>query len=149
MSQPGDDAMFVRPPFTKSGPVYPWHDWDRISRATETWPVFGPLVQEIRARGMDRSLHGMLSISGLVLSMGGDAGWGDAHLLISRSVKADGQLVFEYVHSHRDPRQDWRATYPPEQVLAAFYRFVTRAGWFPEGHPMLAGLEDGIAHVQA
>lgn len=144
MNQPINDALFRYLRHMKRGPQYPSHDWERIQAGAdeEWWPAFKDLVHEIRARGMDRSLYGVLSIGGLKLSIGGDAGPDDSYLVISRSIDVAGHYTFTYRNSHPDPRQDWEATYPPEQVIPAFYRFVTRAGWFPEGHPMLAGLEN-------
>lgn len=150
MNQPIDDVLFRRLRHIKRGPQYPPHDWDSIELGAdaEWWPAFKDLVGEIRARGMDRSLYGMLSISGLKLCIGAYVGAEDSHLLISRSAEIPGHYTFTYVNSHPDPRKDWNATYPPEQVIPAFYRFVTRAGWFPEGHPMLAGMETGVPYGQ-
>lgn len=151
MSWPIDDALFRALRHRKRSAEWPSHDWDEIEAgaAEEWWPAFEGLVREIRSRGMDRSLHGVLSIGGLKLSIGGEAGIDDSYLVISRSIEISGHYTFTYRNSHPDPRKDWTATYPPEQVIPAFYRFVTRAGWFPEGHPMLVGMETGVPYGQS
>jgi hypothetical protein len=149
MSKPTGHTVWIQRNLAKCEQPSPV-SWDDIERQADNyWSAYRPLVQEIRARGMDRSLYGGIGLMGFSLSMGGKAGWDDPYLNISHSSRNPGHLTFKYIGSNRDHRQDWRATYPPEQVLSAFYRFVTRVGWFPEGHPMLAGLENGIPHEQA
>ncbi len=140
-----DDSFFVRTRFIKPKKLhYPPLTWEEAEARFDYEPnALLELVRDIRARGLDRSLHPAVSIGRLSVSMGGRPMGYDAHLQISPSAKVEGHFDFEFVHSHRDPAQWWRATYPPEQVVPAFHRFIVRAGWFPKGHPMLADPPSG------
>jgi hypothetical protein len=47
----------------------------------------------------------------------------------------DGTVTFVYDLSSGVRHDDWIATYPCDEVFAAFSRFLKRTGWVPEGHP--------------
>lgn len=57
-------------------------------------------------------------------------------------VSTEGmELRFSYQQSTPyDETVWWTAVYPIEQAEAALARFLTRMGWFPKGHPLLAGI---------
>ncbi|MEQ1494061.1 MAG: hypothetical protein ABL932_26325 [Terricaulis sp.] len=48
---------------------------------------------------------------------------------------ASGTVTFVYEMSSGARYDDWTATYPNEELFAAFSRFLKRTGWIPEGHP--------------
>jgi hypothetical protein len=147
-----DDSFFVQTTFIKrTERRFPPPTWEQVERHFVEWrddidsrvDVLLELVRDIRRRGLDRSLHPDVVWGSFSVSMGGPPQWLDAYLEICCSAKVEGHFEFEFLHSHRDRAQWWRATYPPEQVVPAFHRFIVRAGWFPKGHPMLADPPSG------
>ncbi|MDB5471015.1 MAG: hypothetical protein JWR84_2575 [Caulobacter sp.] len=76
-------------------------------------------------------------MDGLFLDMDRTPTPGEPCLRVSNEA---GELRFTFLHSAPREADWWTAVYPIEQAEAALVRFVTRVGWFPKGHPLLAGV---------
>ncbi|WP_395646432.1 hypothetical protein [Terricaulis sp.] len=92
------------------------------------------LARRVRLSGIDRSLGGIVRLRTLRCMMHKKIYSLEPSLLIDPNT--DGSFTFTYVFSSGSwPKDDWTATYPAEQLMPAFSRFLKRVGWVPEGHP--------------
>lgn len=122
----------------RDAPEWPWDRLDDEARAYSP-PAIADLVSDIRARGLDGSLKGAFGMGGLYIDMSHVPTHTEPALRIGWNAD-QSKFVFTYLKSGNEPKGDWSAAYPAEQVKPAFYRFITRVGWFPKGHPMLDGV---------
>lgn len=110
---------------------------ESVERYGHHW--FGPLAElaaRVQESGIGRSLHAAATMDGLMCMMHAVLYVDEPRLVIL--AKPDRTYTFEFRHPKRPPgrrNEDWNATYPADQVLPAFSRFLGRVGWIPEGHP--------------
>lgn len=116
----------------------PWEDIEGSLRAIDREPMV-ELVADIRRRGLDRALFGQVGVMGLAIDMA-PLVWGEPQLLIACISNETQACRFTFQWSGPKPQDWWTADYPREQVIPAFYRFITRMGWFAKDHPMLKGV---------
>jgi hypothetical protein len=110
--------------------------WEDVCAHLQAQPITLALVREIRARGIDRSMHAACGIEGLYLAM--SQTWprnGD----VLRVAEDRSSVRLTYLASAKQGGSySWDYEYPADQVWAAFVRFVVRAHWFADNHPLLA-----------
>lgn len=123
-----------RPDFGEAQP------WERVEeKIAAHWPELSLFVHEIRKRNIDHAMYAAVGIGGPL------------YLAMSRTWPFDGDVLrvgldkgairLTYLASGRAAKgfydYNWDHAYPPDQVWAAFARFLVRAHWFPSAHPAL------------
>lgn len=118
--------------------AHPWADIEaRYKEATATdLPWLAPmadLVGRIRRSGIDRSLHGIMSMYALDCMMHERIYFLEPRLRMEPQHDRTFRLTF--VHPHLRTKDDWTATYAGDRLAPAVSRFLARVGWIPESHP--------------
>jgi hypothetical protein len=101
------------------------------------------LARRVRLSGIGRSLYGIVSHHRLHCSQHEVAAMLDPRLTIMPTEDHLYCMTYEFSAGFRgqplgskDVRErDWTATYGATDLIPAFSRFLSRVGWFPEGHP--------------
>lgn len=119
---------------------YPAHSWETIERLYREAEIeaMTELARRVRISGIGRSLGGIVSMRVLRCMMHKQMYVFEPSLTVAPNL--DKTITFEYSGSSGKHNADWTATYPPEEVFAAFSRFLKRVGWIPDGHPAHAVL---------
>jgi hypothetical protein len=128
------------PPFGKTRDWPQTWSWVEVNAREVMGEWWGQLIYEMRRRQISRSVFAAFSIWGVFLRIGFPPEPGQPALLLQ---KLEGGRVRLSYSDRSNPFRgsDWTHEYDQRDALPALARFLVRVGWFPAGHPALAGIE--------